>query len=173
MGYATSDLPRVSSANEKQAVGKRSNFSASQTTYTTVHHHLYLDPTAVASGYKKGILKVRQDHIGQTDNGTSLRQEGLLLIFDPVSDLPAGKVFPTLLDAFFKYYGGNFCHLHYKHLDWLVERGQAPFLISVMSALSSRFCAPALFSDFFRSAADGHQERHWSSQSHSWTEPKH
>ena len=75
MGYVSPDATIATNANKKQPVGKRSSFLASQNAYTTAHYRSHWSPTAIASGYKKIILKVSHDHNGHTDSRTSLHQE--------------------------------------------------------------------------------------------------
>ena len=133
IGYALPDSTRATSTNKKQPAGKRLNFSASQCLDIRIHYNGHLSLTAMASGHYMIILEVRQSHNGHTDKGTWLRQDELLPVYDPISGLLVGTLLPHPRDAFLQYYGDNFCHLHRRHLDWLVEFGQAPSSHSALS----------------------------------------
>lgn len=118
-------------------------------------------------GHKKVVLKAQQDNSGISQNlVTSLPSHpkigGRRPLFDIDSGLPVKGILPQLLDAFFRYYGDNFCHLNRRHVDLLIKQGKASiFLICVMSALSSRFCPPELFAGFLPPKEDGSQRKSW------------
>ena len=65
MWHVSSDSTIATNANEKWAVGKRSNFLTGPTSYTTVHYRRHLGPTAIASSYEEIMLEIRQHRNGQ------------------------------------------------------------------------------------------------------------
>lgn len=141
-----------------------SNCSTSQTTYTTVHYHRHLGPTAIAPGHKRIALKNRQ---GQDEefqdllNPVSSRsgQGGLPSLFDARTGLPAAPLLSHLLDKFFEYYGSNFYFINREHLNCLIEKGEAStFLVCAMSTLSSRFCSSNFFDNYFAQKPDAQWE---------------
>lgn len=113
------------------------------------------------------MLKAQQDNSSVPPNlSTSLpshpKSRGLRPLFDANTGLPIQAILPQLLDAFFQYYGDNFCHLNRRHLESYIERHRASvFLICVMAALSSRFCPPELFVGFLPPKEDGSQRKSW------------
>ena len=130
--------------------------------YTTTQYYRHLGSTAIAPGYKKISLKVRQsDHDTQSTSETTGPNE-ILPLFDAATDLPATMLLTHLLDAFFEFYGGVFCFLNRLHLEQLTRTGEASsFLICAMSALSSRFCKPEIFAPYFQLPTDGRQRERW------------
>jgi len=113
------------------------------------------------------VLKAQQDNGSVPQNllpslPSHPKSRGLRPLFDANTSLPVQEILPQLLDAFFRYYGDNFCHLNRKHVDSLIERRKASvFLICVMAALSSRFCPPELFVGFLPPKEDGSQRESW------------
>ncbi|KAL6714757.1 hypothetical protein ACLMJK_008182 [Lecanora helva] len=165
--------PQLASAsNGHTSTGERSNSSASETPYTTVHYHRHLGPTAIAPGHKAISLKVVPDSAGDnqkyldplSNNTTQVTgHAGRLPIFDPVTGLPVKALLPHLLDCFYTYYADNYLFLsNRQHLETLIEQGKASiFLICVIAALSSRFCSEDLFKDYLPPKADGSERKAW------------
>ena len=120
---------------------------------------------AIAPGHKSIKLKAQQDAGNEVQgpmDALYLGQPGVKPIFDSITGLPVQPLLPTLLDAFFQYYGDNFCHMNRRHLDMLIDHGKASvFLICVMTALSSRFCPPEVYAEYFPPKADGSPRKSW------------
>ena len=136
--------------------------STSDTPYTTVHYYRHHGPTALAPGHKQVSLKARYDssEFSQTQQKVPPDEPQILnqrvfgssepQLFDNSTSLPTAALLPTLLDTFFEYYGDLYCFLNQQHLQKLIDDGDPPvFLIVVMSALSSRFCDPEVFRNYF------------------------
>ncbi len=141
--------------------------------HSTLHYYRHLGPTAIAPGHKKISLKVRQDVVRDAYSGSdwpsgdcgtfgTSSDTTCLPLFDGATSLPSKEILPHLLDRFFEYYGDNFCFLNHPYLSQLIERGEASsFLICSMSALSSRFCQPEMFTKYFMTKANGHERERW------------
>lgn len=148
--------------------------SNSDTPYTTVHYYRHHGPTALAPGHKQVSLKARYDSAEYTQTqqkmppdepqtfnqlvfGSSEPQ-----LFDNRTGLPTGSLSTVLLDTFFDFYGDLYCFLNKEHLQKLIDDGEPPvFLIVAMSALSSRFCAPEVFRDYFPPITSNLKREHW------------
>ena len=145
---------------------------------TTLHYFRELGPTAIAPGHKMLKVKARNDlggvfedvcdtcghTTGQSVQTTALHPhpEQLTSLFDKSTGLPVPRLLPYLLDAFFEYYGDTYCFLNRSYLERLIDTGKAsPFLISALSALSSRFCDHGVFDGFFKAKPDGKQREAW------------
>ena len=163
-------LPRQQS-NETQSSDTRLS-SASDTPYTTVHYYRHHGPTALAPGHKQVSLKARHDDHEYSHAGQMIQPhpgERQLVagsyeaqLFDDVTGLPNQTILPSLLDTFFKYYGGLYCFINQRHLSHLLNSGKPPtFLVVVISALSSRFCDPELFRPFFPPLAKSAIRESW------------
>ena len=153
--------------NGNRSLGERSDSSASETPYTTVHYYRHLGPTAIAPGHKKISLKARRHDQGggsrhpSVSSSSRIHQGGLLPLFDS-SGLPVAALLPTLLDNFFRTYLDNMFFVNRKHLDSLISSGEVSiFLICAMSTLSSRFCPPEIFTDYLPPKADGSPKESW------------
>ena len=120
------------------------------------------------SGHKAISLKVMAGLDGVTHKfldpaPLNTTQSGLLPLFDPITGLPCKKLLPQLLDRFYDHYSDNYIFLLNRgYLESLIEQGRAStFLICVISALSSRFCPPETFHDYFPPKADGSERKAW------------
>ena len=141
------------------AVNNRSDSSASETLYQTVHYFRHLGPTAIAPGHKKISLKARRDDEASANTAdfsfvrpSSERrgQSSILPLFDSGTGFPAKEILPDLIDKFFEYYGDIFCFINRGYLEFLITEGNASvFLVSVISALASRFCDHKIFRPYF------------------------
>ena len=146
--------------------GERSDSSASETPYTTVHYHRHLGPTAIAPGHKKISLKARHDYDGDSrhpslSSSSHIHQDELLPLFDSTG-LPVAALLPTLLDVFFRTYLDNMFFVNRRLLDSCILSGEVcAFLICAMSTLSSRFCPPELFKGYLPPKADGSSRESW------------
>ena len=161
-------LPTVNTGGkENRSLGDRSDSSASETPYTTVHYYRHLGPTAIAPGHKKISLKARRhDHNTESrhpsvSSSSRIHHDGLLQLFDSTG-LPVAALLPTLLDSFFRTYLDNMFFINRRHLDSLISSGEVSiFLICAMSTLSSRFCPPEIFTDYLSPKADGSPRESW------------
>ena len=161
-------LPTVKTGtNGNGSLGDRSDSSASETPYTTVHYYRHLGPTAIAPGHKKISLKARRhNHDGESrhpsmSSSSRIHQSGSLPLFDSTG-LPVAALLPTLLDSFFRTYLDNMFFMNRRHLDSLISSGEVSiFLICAMSTLSSRFCPPEIFTDYLSPKADGSPRESW------------
>lgn len=148
------------------SLGDRSESSASDTHYTTVHYYRHLGPTAIAPGHKKISLKARHDHSGESphpsmSSSSRIHQDGPLPLFDSIG-LPVAALLPTLLDSFFHAYLDNMFFVNRRHLDSLILSGEVcVFLVCAMSTLSSRFCPPEIFRGYLPPKADGSPRESW------------
>ena len=145
------------------STAKRTDSDGSETTYTTVHYFRHLGPTAIAPGHKKISLKARHEdqpfgHPSSTPIRSasdmqpprSLDTRHISPLFDNETGLPVPELLPTLLDTYFEYYSDIYCFTNRSFLNARINEGNPPtFLISVMCALSSRFCAIDLFEPYF------------------------
>lgn len=133
--------------------------------YTVLQYHRYLGSTAIVPGYKKVSLKVADDHSGpDQQNGAphSFRDQRCKDLFDDDTNLPAASLISHLLDAFFEYYGSNFCFLNRAQLEKLIHTKEiSSFLLCSMGALSARFCNPGIFATYFAMLPDGRQRERW------------
>ena len=154
------------STNGTISSGERSDSSASETPYTTVHYHRHLGPTAIAPGHKKISLKARHDYDGDSrhpslSSSSHIHQDDLLPLFDSTG-LPVPALLPTLLDVFFRTYLDNMFFVNRGLLDSLILSGEVcVFLICAMSTLSSRFCSPELFRGYLPQKVDGSPKEAW------------
>ena len=153
--------------NGNRSLGDRSDSSASETPYTTVHYYRHLGPTAIAPGHKKISLKARRHHHDtesrhpSVSSSSRIHHGGLLPLFDSAG-LPVAALLPTLLDNFFRTYLDNMFFMNRRHLDSLISSGEVSiFLICAMSTLSSRFCPPEIFRDYLSPKADGSPRESW------------
>ncbi|KAI9875398.1 MAG: hypothetical protein M1830_008526 [Pleopsidium flavum] len=170
--------PVGSAANSHRALdecvrGRWTDSLEEEAPHLTLHYYRHLGPTAIAPGHKKISLKVRQDVVRDTYSGSDWQSRDCgtfgisndttcLPLFDGATSLPSKEILPQLLDRFFEYYGDNFCFLHRPYLSQLIERGEASsFLICSMSALSSRFCQPEMFTKYFMTKANGQERERW------------
>ena len=170
--------PREYSSNEymtKPGIAAEStNRRTSDTPYKTVHYYRHHGPTAIAPGHKQVSVKARQDNdesqsrdqMIPVSNIPSSRQTSTLSashpLFDDDSGLPQPAVLWQLLDIFFEYYGNFYCFLNKRYLIQRIKEGKPPvFLISVISALSARFCDPGMFSSYFSPLEDGVERDRW------------
>lgn len=175
---------RQSAAKEVGRAGHQhfdSPYRERRGSFTTIHYHRELGPTAIAPGHKQVAVKVHQNQ-NSAGNSQSSRLLNLpskpdprlsagptngafgdpLPIFDEESSLPVEGLLSSLLDAFFVYYADSFCFLNRTYLDRLLSRGEAsPFLVCSIATLSSRFCNPQIFSMFYPSKADGSRREAW------------
>ncbi len=140
---------------------KGSDSPVSEPPYYTVQYYRHLGPTAIAPGHKQISLKARQDDIDNPGNffqSNNSRPDphmaithdpnSHLQLFDEATGLPSDLILPPLLDAFFEYYGDNYCFLNQTCLRQIIDHEKPPvFLVCTMCALSSRFC-PESFSHF-------------------------
>ena len=163
----TAVLPKINrGTNGMISLGERSDSSASETPYTTVHYYRHLGPTAIAPGHKKISLKARHDYDGESrhpsmSSSSHVQQGGLLPLFESTG-LPVAGLLPTLLDSFFRAYLDNMFFVNRRHLDSLISKGKASvFLICAMSTLSSRFCPPETFIGYLTPKADGSSRESW------------
>ena len=163
----TSVIPAANGGtNGKFSFVERSDSSASEMPYTTVHYYRHLGPTAIAPGHKKISLKARHDCVGESghllvSDLSKLHQDGLPPLFDSTG-LPAAALLPTLLDSFFHAYLDNMFFVNRRHLDSLILSGEVSvFLVCAMSTLSSRFCPPEIFNGFLPPKADGSSRESW------------
>ena len=130
--------------------------------YTTLQYYRHLGSTAIAPGYKKISLKLRQDDHQPQSRKEIGQRAPVLPLLDTTTGMPVSLLLPHLLDAFFEFYGDNFCFLNRWHLEDLARTGEASsFLICAMSALSSRFCEPTIFTPYFTEPEDGHERERW------------
>ena len=153
--------------NGNRSLGDRSDSSASETPYTTVHYYRHLGPTAIAPGHKKISLKARRHHHDtasrhpSVSSSSRIHHGGLLPLFDSTG-LPVAALLPTLLDNFFRTYLDNMFFINRRHLDSLISSGEVSiFLICAMATLSSRFCPPEIFRDYLSPKADGSPRESW------------
>ena len=162
--------------DEQSAVPSQSPHSIKPTTtiesssYTTAHpytvlqYYRYLGSTAIVPGYKKVSLKVAKDGptSDNSDNGINASLDDFDAVFDPYTNLPRAELLPYLLDAFFEYYGSNFCFLNRGQLEHLVHTNEiSGFLLCSIAALSSRFCSPEIFAPYFPSLLNGQERQCW------------
>lgn len=166
-------------ASDESSGNERADTAGKEAPYTTLQYSRYLGSTAIAPGYKKISLKVSRDtgtraedncilsdrlsnYSGINHDPNAPNHDGLLPIFDYTTGLPCEEVLPRLLDSFFDYYSDNFCFLNRAYLDQLIKRGEASsFLICTISALSSRFCPPEMFTRYFLPKANGQDRESW------------
>ena len=152
--------------NGMTSLEERSDSSASETPYTTVHYYRHLGPTAIAPGHKKISLKARHDYDGESRHpsmsaSSHIHPGGLLPLFDSTG-LPVAALLPALLDNFFCAYLDNMLFVNRKHIDSLISSGEvSAFLICAMSTLSSRFCPPEMFGSYLPPKADGSPMESW------------
>ena len=167
-GTSSSTAPPTANgcANGISSLEERSNSSASETPYTTVHYYRHLGPTAIAPGHKKISLKARHDHYGESRHpsifsSSRTHQAGSLPLFES-NGLPVRALLPTLLDNFFHAYLDNMFFVNRRHLDSLISSGEVCiFLVCAMSTLSSRFCPPEIFRDYLPPKSDGSPRESW------------
>ena len=163
----TTVLPAANGgANDSIFLEERSDSSASETPYTTVHYYRHLGPTAIAPGHKKISLKAKPHYNSRSQHDSMssssyIHQGALLPLFDSTG-LPVAALLPTLLDGFFHAYLDNMFFVNRRHLDSLIENGEvSAFLICAMSTLSSRFCPPEVFKDYIPPKVDGSRRAPW------------
>ena len=167
-GTSSSTDPAANTGtNGNPLLGDRSDSSASETPYTTVHYYRHLGPTAIAPGHKKISLKARRHNNDGESRHPSMSsssrnyQSGLLPLFDSTG-LPVAALLSTLLDSFFRTYWDNMFFINRRHLDSLISSGEvSTFLICAMSTLASRFCPPEIFTDYLSPKADGSPRESW------------
>ena len=133
------------------------------TPHTVLQYYRYLGSTAIAPGYKKISLKAKNDSPqapGLSDSAPDSHHVNSPSMFDALSNHPRAELLSHLLDAFFEYYGGNFCFLNRQQLEKLISANEiSSFLLCSLAALSARFCNPHIFEPYFPLANDHGMDR--------------
>ena len=136
-----------------------------QTPHNILQYYRYFGSTAIAPGYKKISLKIANedfDHNRSSDKFHKILQDAARSVIDPRTSLPRSELLPPILDAFFEYYGSNFCFLNRAQLQTLIrENDISVFLLCSIAALSSRFCSPDIFLPYLSYRTDGAKNSCW------------
>ena len=137
--------------------------SNGETEYFTVSYFRHLGPTGIVPGHKKISLKARRE-----ERDPSRLQSGgqhgakILPLFDEETDLPVKELLPILIEKYFEYYSGIYYFTNRAYLESLVQGGTPPiFLVSVISALASRFVDHELYTPYFPPALNGRERESW------------
>ena len=159
------DQHEIERSSVNQASHHASSPQRSEAPHTVLQYYRYLGSTAIAPGYKKVSLKIANDDTSGNDlsnDFTASPQHFEASLFESSSNLPRSKLLPPLLDAFFEYYGSNFCFLNRQQLESLIQTNEiSSFLLCSIAALSARFCDPKIFMPYFSPLTHGQQRERW------------
>ena len=160
-----SDLPDQANEYLTETSTRAGRSNSLVTPHSVLQYYRYLGSTALVPGYKKISLKIANESLDIDAEARKFLEPPELIgvdVLDPRTNLPKAELVPYLLDAFFEYYGSNFCFLNRAQLETLICENQiSGFLLCSIAALASRFCSSEVFATYFPQLPNGAERERW------------